>query len=300
MQVLIAGGTGLIGTRLAEMLLEKGFAVSILSRKKYVSDIIKYFLWNPASGYFDDAAIRDADFIVNLSGAGIADERWSKERKETITTSRVNSGKTILYALQKNRHKVKCIVCASGVGYYPKNSAAIMTEETKPGNDFLSHVVQEWENQNMQLEHQSRAVIFRNSMVLSLKGGALKEIYFPLKFFMAPYFGSGRQAYSWIHIDDMCRMIIFALENEHVNGIYNASSPEVVSNKEFMKQLIKASGNRALLMPVPALVLKTFLGERASIVLDGISVSSEKISNAGFQFRHGNLKSALESIFKNT
>ncbi|HKR04500.1 MAG TPA: TIGR01777 family oxidoreductase [Bacteroidia bacterium] len=295
--ILIAGGSGLIGSRLTEMLLEKGYSVNILSRKKISENNIITYLWNPAGDFIEEAAIQNADHIINLAGEGIADKRWSVKRKKEIMHSRVNASKTIFNALQKNIHHVKSIVCASAMGYYSKNTNELLTEESETGSDFLASTVQHWEAANREFEKTKlRTVIFRLGLVSSLKGGALAEMHKPLKFGIAAYFGNGNQYYSWIHIDDLCTMIMHAIENENTKGIYNAVSPHPEKNKNFMKIFAQAKGGFHLRMPVPRFVIKTMLGERASIVLDGQKVSSQKIEDTGFVFKYPDLRNALSNL----
>lgn len=296
--VLIAGGSGLIGRRLSAMLMEKGYTISILSRTRSSENNVKVYLWNTASGFIEDGAIDNADHIINLAGTGIAEKRWTKKRKAEIISSRVNATKTILDAVKKNTHHIKNIICASAIGYYQKNNRELMAEEANPGNDFLANTVQQWEAANHEFEKiQIRTVIFRFGIVLSLKGGALLEMYKPMKYGIAGYFGNGKQYYSWIHIDDVCRMIIHAIENEMMHGIFNAVAPYPETNKNFMKTLSQVTTGMHLLMPVPPFVIKAVLGEKASIVLDGQKISSDKILNSGFAFHFPDLTNALKNIF---
>lgn len=295
--ILIAGGSGLVGSRLSELFLEKGYSVSILSRKKFSKGNITGYLWNPSENYIEAEAIQHADSIINLAGEGIADKRWTKKRKTEIINSRVNSSETIFKALKQHNHHVKNIVCASAIGYYSKNKNELMTEQSKPGNDFLASTVQRWEASNRAFEKLNlRTVIFRFGIVLSLNGGALLEMYKPLKFGIAAYFGRGNQYYSWIHIDDLCNMIMYAVENENINGLYNAVSPQPETNKNFMKILSGTREGFSIPVPVPRFAIKAILGERASIVVDGLKVLSRKIQNAGFAFTYPDLTNALNNL----
>lgn len=295
--VLIAGGTGLIGSRLSDLFVEKGYTVSHLSRKPKPDSKFKAYLWNPAQHTLDVGALKDVDFIINLSGEGIADKKWTNEQKEKIISSRVNASATLVEALKNNQHRISAIVCASAAGLYKKNTAQLMTEESLPDNDFLSATVQEWETENKKFETAGiRTVILRTGIVLSSKGGALMEMMKPLRFGIAVYFGNGKQLYSWIHIDDLCHMYINAVEDNKMTGVFNAVAPLAKPNKEIVSASATAKGNFYLMLPVPAFLLRIILGERACLVLDGIGVSPKKIMTAGFKFQFQDLKSALKNI----
>lgn len=295
--VLIAGGTGLIGSRLSDLLAEKGYTVSHLSRKQKPDSKFKTYLWDPAQHVMDAEALRNVDCLINLSGEGIADKKWTKKQKEIIISSRVNASITLVAALKNNQHSVSTVVCASAAGLYKKNTSQFMTEESLPDNDFLSATVEKWEMENKKFEAAGiRPVILRTGIVLSSKGGALKEMMKPLRFGIAAYFGNGRQLYSWIHIDDLCHMYIAAMEDNKMTGVYNAVAPFAKSNKEIVSTLAAAIRSFYLLVPVPAFLLKIILGERACLVLDGIGVSPKKIMTEGFKFQFQDLKSALKNI----
>ncbi len=294
--VLIAGGTGLIGSRLTELLSQKNYSVSYLSRNKIPKNNVSVYRWNPFEGIIENGAIENADHIINLAGTGIGYRAWTNNRRHQIISSRINAARTINSALKRNSHHVKSIICASAIGYYKKNSNEVMTEAGESDPDFLSYATQQWEAASRQFEATGiRTTIFRVGIVLSLKGGALAEMYKPLKFFMATYFGSGKQIYSWIHIDDLCRMFIKAIEDEKIYGVYNAVAPNPVSNKIFMKTLAKVKGGFSLPVPIPSIMMKLILGERASVVLDGQNVSGKKMLDAGFEFQFPELNDALKN-----
>ena len=294
--VLIAGGTGLIGSRLTELLSQKNYSVSYLSRNKIPVINVSVYRWDPFEGTIENGAIENADHIINLAGVGIGDKAWTNNRRHQIISSRVNAARTINNALKRSDHHVKSITCASAIGYYKKNSNELLTEISESGTDFLSYTTQQWEAASRQFESTGiRTTIFRIGIVLSLKGGALAEMYKPLKFFIAPYFRNGKQIYSWIHIDDLCHMFIKSIEDEKINGVYNAVAPNPVSNKIFMKALVKTKAGYSFLMPVPAILMKLFLGERATVVLDGQFVSCQKIMETGFEFQFPELNEALKN-----
>ncbi len=287
---MIAGGSGLIGSRLSELLKDAGFRVSHLGRHQVKQSGIGFYQWNPAEESINPKAISEADYIINLAGESIAGKRWTAKRKKEIIDSRVQSARLLQKSITEIPNKVKAVVCASAVGYYG-NRNEIVDEQSKKGKGFLADVVEEWENAN--IHYSVRTIIFRFGNVLSSQGGVLKELENPLRFFVNPILGSGEQMFPWIHIDDLCNMIIYALSEKKLSGIYNAVAPTIVTQKEFMFSLKNIMHSKALNIKVPDVFLKLLLGEQAAIVLDGANVSSEKIQQQGFVFHYPELKEAL-------
>lgn len=295
LHVVIAGGSGLIGSRLTEMLMAEKFRVSHLGRHQSKNSGVGFYQWNPSENQIDANAIKQADYIVNLAGESVAGKRWTAKRKSQIIQSRLQSAALLQKSLAEIPNRVKAIICASAIGYYG-NTHALVDEQNKKGNGFLAHTVDEWEKANS--HYKIRTAIFRIGNVLSPSGGALKELLFPLNFFVNPIIGGGNQPFSWIHIDDLCSMIMRAISHENFSGTFNAVAPEVVTQKEFMLILKAVKHSSALNIPVPGLVLKLILGEQASIVLEGAKVSSKKIIANGFQFHYPDLKQALTQLLK--
>ncbi|MEK7258079.1 MAG: TIGR01777 family oxidoreductase [Bacteroidota bacterium] len=298
--VLIAGGTGLIGSRLSRMLQEQGYQVLHLSRRKNPNAEFPAYSWDVEKGIVDEEAVQKADFIINLAGAGIAEKRWTESRKKLIIDSRVQSALLLKNSLAKKTSPLKAYLSASAIGYYGNRGEEWLRENDPPGKKgFLSESVQAWENSIRQVEATGvRTVAFRIGVVLSTQGGALKEMLLSFKFFVGTYFGNGRQWYSWIHIEDLCRMFIEAIENERFAGIYNAVAPQPERNKDFVLAIKKALKKPALVLPAPAFALRLALGEMADAVLGGSKVSSEKVRQAGFQFQFPELQPALEDVFR--
>lgn len=295
--VLIAGGSGLVGERLAQILLQNGYRVMLLSRKKYTNGNIPVYEWDVEKQTIDDNAILRADHIINLAGEGIAAGRWTPERKKRIIDSRTQSAKFLLDTCQKLNTFPKTYISAAAIGYYGNRDAEILDEESTPGNGFLAESCMAWEAAAQRwAETPARTVICRIGIVLSTQGGALAETIKPLRFGLATYFGNGKQYYSWIHIDDLCGVFLRAIEDEEIVGTFNAVAPNPVSNKEFTKKLAKAFARPSLLLPVPTFVLRIMLGETADVVLSGSIVSSAKIEQAGFVFQYPDLFPALKDI----
>jgi uncharacterized protein (TIGR01777 family) len=293
--ILITGGSGLVGKKITLLLERKDYTVAWLSRnpEKYSQ---KSFAWDVDKYTMDPEAITWADGIIHLAGEGVADKRWTASRKKAILESRTNSTALLLETIEKSDEKPEAFISASAVGYYGFNTGdTLMDENGAAGNDFLAHVVIAWEDQVKKIEALGiRTVMLRIGIVLDNKGGALVEMLKPP---LAAPLGNGQQWMSWIAIDDLARIFFFALENEELRGIYNAVGPKPASNEELTQKAAKKAGKLFMGMGIPGFVLKLVLGEMAQMVLGGNKVSSQKIKEAGFEFRYPNLEAALEKIY---
>jgi uncharacterized protein (TIGR01777 family) len=304
--ILITGGTGLIGTALGKFLTGRQHQVIILTRHpRTAASSISYAGWNPAKGTIDAEAIQKADYIINLAGAGVADKRWSKKRKEEIVNSRVQSGVLLVKALRETPNRVKAVISISGIGWYgddKKRNAAkpFFTEEDPADDGYLGQTCVQWEDAIQPVTAlNKRLVIFRCGLALSAAGGAFTEFKKPVQWGLATIFGSGRQILSWIHMEDLCRMFSYAIENEKMQGIYNATGPQPCTNRNFIMSLArKMKGRFFIPIYVPSFVLKIMLGELSIELLKSTAVSCEKISRAGFQFLHPSLDVALDDLVK--
>lgn len=291
---LITGGTGLIGNKLAEIIKSNGDEVRYFTRKKLNDP--HAFLWDVKNQTIDLKAFDGLDYLVHLAGAGIADKRWTAKQKQEIIDSRVQSTKLLKHALENTSTLPKAIVAASAIGYYgTETKNKIYTEKDGPEKGFLSHVVQLWEQATDSFRQLNIATAqLRIGVVLSPQGGALQEMTAPP---VLAVLGHGKQNVPWVHIEDLCRMIIWSLQNGK-NTIYNAVAPEFTNNQTFMKTL---SGYRPkILMPInaPSFVIKLMLGEMASLVLEGSPISAEKVISEGFTFKFDNLEKAFDDIYK--
>jgi len=306
--ILIAGGTGLIGTALTRMLLNKGYKVIILTRKEKTSDSnnVSYSVWDTKTQKINEGVFGSADYIINLSGAGVADKRWTKDRKKEIVESRQQASELLVKALKQTPNKVKAVVNASAIGWYGRDEdrspkKKTFTEEMRSGKDFLGEASRLWEESIEPVkETGKRLVKLRIGIVLSNSGGALPEFKKPIKFGIGGVLGSGKQVVSWVHIEDLCRAFIFAIENEDIEGVYNAVAPTPVTNKELTLLLAqKIKGRFFVHMHVPAFLIKAMLGEMSVEVLKSATVSSEKIRTAGFTFLYPSIESALDNLVEN-
>lgn len=292
-KILITGATGLIGRRLTALLLAKGYAVNTLGRSRSNS-----FIWNIEKGEIDAKAFEGVSAIIHLAGAGVADKRWSDERKEEIISSRVNSAKLIFDFLKKNKHEVKTFISASAVGYYGDCGNEVVTERRKPGEGFLSEVCRQWEQSAKQFSKlEVREVRCRIGIVLAKKGGALPELTRTMPLGVAAYFAKSNLYYPWIHLDDVCGIMIHALENDSVTGAYNTTAPVTLLMKDLMQEIVAAKNSKAILVPTPPLALKFAMGEMSEMLLGSQRCSADKIIDSGFRFKFADIHSALQNIF---
>lgn len=305
--VLITGGTGLIGKALGQALLKKGYSVIILTRaaatkkEESRSANFSYAEWSIEKKSIDKNALEAADYIIHLAGAGVADKRWTKKRKQEIIDSRVKSGELIIESLKTIPNKVKAVVSASAIGWYgpdPTIPNGKPFVETHPAdNAFLGYTCKLWEESIEPVTALGKRLVkLRTGIVLSKDGGALTEFKKPLKFGVAAILGNGKQIISWIHNDDLVRLYIDAVENERLNGSYNAVAPNPVSNKELTMQLARIKNRKKFIaIHIPSFVLKAALGEMSIEVLKSATMSAEKILETGFKFTYPTIAEALKA-----
>lgn len=305
--VLITGGTGLIGRALTKALVEKRYKVIILTRNPTAQKeppLVRYALWNVAAQTLDSSAVQQADYIVHLAGANVAEKRWRQKRKQEIVNSRVQSSALLVKVLREKENQIQAVISASAIGYYGPDPTIPnphpFTENNPPACDFLGTTCVQWE-QNIQpvVELGKRLVILRTGIVLSNHGGAYAEFKKPLRFGVAPVLGSGKQIVSWIHIEDIVSLYIAAIENENWNGVYNAVAPHPVSNKELIQTIAKQQDGLHITAPVPAFALKMALGEMSIEVLKSATVSSQKIKQAGYRFLFPTIEAAVQDLDAN-
>lgn len=299
--IVIGGGTGLIGARLADMLAERGDEVRILSRNPKDVNKHKGFAWDARAMTIDDAAMKGVTHVVNLAGAGIADGRWSADRKKLIISSRTQTTALLAKAINDNGNSVTAYISASAIGYYGNSGESWVKEDQEPGEGFLSESTLAWEDAVAKLGTQTgvRTCMLRTGIVLSPDGGALEKMLLPAKFGVSGYFGDGQQWFSWIHLDDMCRIYLEAIDNNRFQGPINAVAPVPVRNKDFAKALARKVKTPAISLPVPAIGLKLAFGEMSHTILDSCRVSSEKlVDDLGFTFSWPEVEGALADLLE--
>jgi len=293
--ILLAGGTGLIGKAMHTFLVQKGHEVRVLTRNPSNSNG-GIFHWNPINQQIDPEAIVGVTTVINLSGAGIADKRWTTSRKQEMIDSRVISTH-FLASLAPSMPELKQYISASGINCYGYSHHAKIYQERDPfGKDFLSQVVEKWENAADAFQTYCTVSKIRISVVLTPEGGALETIAKPIQMGFTAALGSGKQWMPWIHIADLINMFHFVMEHR-LEGSFNANA-KTVNNLEFTETLAKQLHKKRWLPNVPSFVLKTILGEMSTVVLEGVNASNEKIKKAGFAFQYEKLGDALSQIYK--
>lgn len=294
--ILIAGGTGLVGTRITQLLDPDKYHINILTRSpKPPKGNITYHHWDIEKGLIDDHAL-DADYLINLTGAGIADSRWTDSRKKLLIDSRVNSTLLIHSAMKKANRKFDVAVSASAIGYYGDQDDTILDESSNPGDEFLSTCCMLWEDASEKLaEVSGHNRIIRVGLVLSTEGGALPKILMTKAIKVFNYFGNGKQYYSWVHIDDISRMFIHLLSDPGDHTLYNGVAPRPLTNKRFTEEVRDGVGG-GIVLPAPAFGLKLALGEMSKVVLNSNRVIPKNFTEEGFNYKFTDLKKAIEDL----
>jgi uncharacterized protein len=303
MKIVVAGGTGFIGSALCARLAAQGHSLILLIRSissAADSPNKKTILWQPElPGEWENIlaqAVAEADGIINLTGESIAGKRWSEVQKRKLRSSRIESTRALVTAIARAKKKPGFLLNASAVGYYGPRGDEEVTEETGPGDDFLSRLCVEWEDESKKAEAQGvRVIRLRTGIVLGTGGGALSKMIMPFKLFIGGPLGSGRQWMPWIHLDDEIGLIEFLLENTDARGAVNATAPNPVTMKEFCRTLGSVL-HRPCWAPVPGFALRVLLGEMADILLMGQRAVPATAQKLGYRFRYPTLQEALETL----
>ncbi|NET59979.1 MAG: TIGR01777 family protein [Symploca sp. SIO2E6] len=302
MKVAITGATGFVGRRLVEQLLLQGHQPLILTRNrtKAVSTFpnLEIVTYTPSKSGDWQQAIAGCDAVVNLAGEPIAESRWTSERKQEILDSRKLGTQTIVEAIAQTEQRPGVLVNASAIGYYGTSETTSFDETSPSGNDFLAKVCQDWEAEAQKVKEVGvRVVILRLGIVLGDGGGALAKMIPPFQLFAGGPIGTGRQWFSWIHRDDLVNLIIEAIMNPEMAGVFNATAPNPVRMSEFCQALGEVL-QRPSWLPVPGLALEALLGEGAIVVLEGQQVLPKKTTSCGFEYKYPTAKQALTEILR--
>lgn len=289
-RVLIAGGTGLIGKDLVKKLRAKGAEVRVLTRKPANSD---EFYWNPDKKEINENALVGITVLINLSGAGIADKRWTSSRKQELEDSRVGANR-FLFSLHEKLPELKHFICASGINAYTPNHPEIFNEESPFGSEFLCELTRKWEESALLFSSFTRVSLVRTAVVLAPKGGAYPKLAGITKWGLDSGLGTGKQYIPWIHLDDLSSVYIHLLEHE-LAGVFNGVAG-CETNHLFMKKLAKSLHKPFFLPNVPGWLLKLILGEMATMLLDGVHVSNQKLHESNFKFNFQDLNTAFDSL----
>lgn len=301
MKVVIAGGTGFLGTPLAHRLAGDGHDVVVLTRAAGVNRSAgraTLVPWTPTgeSGPWA-AAIDGAGAVVNLAGESIAAKRWSADQKRRIVESRVTATRSLVEAIRAASTPPAVLVSGSAVGYYGPLRDEVATEETPAGTDFLAGVCVRWEAEAARATERTRVVCIRTGLPLEKDGGALPQMLTPFKFGVGGPIGSGRQFWPWIHRQDWIELVRWSIHTPAVSGAINATAPFPVANAEFARALGRAL-HRPAFMPAPAFALRLMLGEMADeLLLSGQRAVPAKAQRLGFTFRYAGVDEALAAIF---
>jgi uncharacterized protein (TIGR01777 family) len=304
LKILITGATGLVGARLLEFLMLKGYDdIRVLTRDKKnalekIPFPVEVFLWNPKDQYLQPGALDDVEVVIHLAGENIADGRWSDKKKKMILESRVQSSNLLINEIKKHSNPPRKFISSSAVGIYGNRKDEIITCESSLANDYLATVCKTWEESILKNDIPNmKAQCIRTGVVLADSGGALQKMLPAFKAGVAGRIGSGSQYMSWIHLDDLVNQFIFLIENNTQRDVYNGTAPNPVTNIEFTKTL-GAVLKRPTILPIPAVALKVLFGEMSEILLNGQRVVPAEFLNEGFKFKYGDLSEAFIDILK--
>lgn len=306
-KIIIVGGSGLLGRALSKKLVEENFNVTIFSRfpekRSKAMPGVQVKKWDSADIKSLSVELSSADVVINLAGESIAGKnifnmRWTEKRKEKILSSRITVGEALVEAVSLSAHKPRLFIQSSAIGYYGPSKIRNLNENSPPGVDFLAKVTQDWEKSTDKIEDLGiHRVTLRTGLVLSKEGGLLQTLKLPFLFFVGGKIGSGNQYMSWIHINDWVNAVLHLTTTNNTEGIYNLTAPNPESNESFGKKLGKAM-QRPSVFPTPGIALSAFLGEAATLALDGQSVFPKRLVENGFIFSYEYLGDALSNLFE--
>jgi len=299
MKVFITGGTGFVGTQLTSRLIEDGHEVTVLTRSLKGSTVsslgISYLEGDPTKKGSWQESIKDHDAVINLAGASIF-SKWTAEHKRAIRESRVNTTQNIVEGIASHPERPFTLLSTSAVGYYGFHGDEELNEDSPPGTDFLARIAVEWEGEALGARDRgARVVISRFGIVMGEKGGALSQMIPLFKKYIGGPIGSGKQWFSWVHIEDLTEAFAFLLKHPEISGPVNVCSPNPIRNKDLAKALGKAL-HRPSFIPAPAFMVKLVLGEFGSVILEGQRVIPQRLLESGFVFQYPDIEKALKSI----
>jgi len=303
MRVIITGATGFIGTALCRELC-KHHEITALSRsadkaKQALTGMATVAQWNPKTLDGWEQTVNDASVVINLAGENIASGRWTESKKKKILQSRLDATRAIVEAIKQTNHKPQALVQASAIGYYGSHADEMLDESSPNGTGFLAEVCRQWENTVLPLEDLGvRLVTIRLGPVLGAEGGMMQKLLPAFRFFLGGYPGSGKQWLSWIHLDDVTGATRFLIEHSDAHGPCNLTTPNPIPAGDFYRLLGKIM-HRPALLPLPALVLKTLMGEMANeLLLSSLRIVPRRLLQAGYEFKYADPQSALNNIIE--
>ena len=290
--ILITGYNGALAKRLTSYLKEKYSLVYLSSRKKSVNNK-DIFYWNIETQYIDENVFNNCAHIIHLSGYNIIN-RWSKKNRQKMYSSRIDAANLLFENCKKYNINLKTFISASAMGYYGLGAEKEVDENTPPGTDWLANLVVEWESAaNRFKEIGARSVNLRISLMMDKNSGFLKVTMLPLKFGVTSVFLPSDLNYSWIHIDDLSRFILYSLENKKISGPYNMASPIKQTQFEVIKEIRSCIFKYAFIFPIPIFVMKIVLGNRSQLIKGGLYLKVDKLLNSGFKLNYTSISSFL-------
>ena len=297
MQVILAGGSGFLGRALHQRLRRDRHAVAVLTRRPRTG-VPEDLAWIPDGSAGSWAhALNGADAVVNLAGEGIADRRWTAERKRALRDSRLLATRSLVAAMRQVERPPRVLINASGIGYYGARGDEVVTEATPPGVDFLAQLCVDWESEAHAAAELARVVVIRNGLVLHTSGGALAKMLLPFRLGLGGPLGSGTQYFPWIHLDDWLDLVMWLMADQRASGPFNGTAPNPVTNADFTRALGHAL-SRPAVIPVPGFGLRIALGELASSLLSGQRAVPGRALEMGFEFRYPEIESALANLLR--
>jgi len=302
-KIVITGSTGLIGKKLVQALLDRNDEVIIFSRdikkaKSILPNVKEFVEWDYHKPEKWKSKLENVDAVVHLAGTNLFSKRWNDKFKRAVLESRVVSTKNLIDSIKSCANKPKVFVSASGIGYYGDCGERVLNENSPKGNDFLADVCEVWENESAKVETSGvRSVQIRTGLVLSSEDGALKQMLPPFKFFIGGPLGNGKQWASWLHIEDIVGIYLFAIDNKNLSGAVNAASANTVTMKELAQTLGKVL-HRPSFFPVPKFILKLVVGEASEVVTASQRVCVEKLLKSGYKFKFEKLEEALIDLLR--
>ncbi|MFP4471870.1 MAG: TIGR01777 family oxidoreductase [Bacteroidales bacterium] len=302
MRIVIFGATGFIGKRLFSSLDKEEYDLTVVSRdaehaRESLGEHAEFVEWDGSSEESVDEIVKGAWAVINLAGESLAGKLWTDKQKEKILHSRINTTSTIVNSINRLESKPHVYIQASAIGYYGSRGNQTLHESDPPGEGFLAEVTARWEEAAREVDNSVRLVLLRTGVVLGPGGGALQPMARPFKFGFGGHIGSGKQWFSWIHLDDEVRAIQFLLENREAHGAYNLTAPDPVKMKTFAKDLARVL-KRPAWFHVPAFLIRMVMGQMGKeLLLVSQKVSSEKLLEEGFKFQFSDLRMALTNIY---
>ena len=299
MKVFVVGGTGFVGTALTGALVREGHTVTLMARHPKPNAIpnpqVQFVAGDGTrAGKWQDV-VAQHDWLINLAGVTVF-RRWNDAYKKLLYDSRILTTRHLVEAIPDDRGSVRCLINTSGAGFYGFRGDEELTEDAPPGNDFLSRLAQEWEAEAFKAQSKGvRVTVTRFGIVLGKHGGALQQMAMPFKFFLGGPVGNGKQWIPWIHIEDLCRAMIFVAENEDMSGPVNFCAPEPVRNRDLAKAIGKAL-HRPSFFPAPGFMIKLVLGEFGSVILEGQRAVPAALLKHGFVFKHPRIEDAVRDL----